>query len=41
MRKAAAAANDPDRVHLWAGTGFGHATTGSAADVVTNLVRDL
>ena len=41
MRKAAAAANDPERVHLWAGTGFRHATTGSATDVVTNLVRGL
>jgi nitronate monooxygenase len=39
MRKAAAAANDPDRVHLWAGTGFRQASTGSATDVVTNLVR--
>jgi hypothetical protein len=26
MRKAAAAAGDPERVHLWAGTGFRHAT---------------
>jgi nitronate monooxygenase len=39
LRKAAAAGNDPDRVHLWAGTGFRHASTGSATDVVTNLVR--
>ncbi|HZZ95886.1 MAG TPA: nitronate monooxygenase [Jatrophihabitantaceae bacterium] len=39
LRKAAAAANDPERVHLWAGTGFRHTSTGSAADVVTNLAR--
>ncbi|MEY9968892.1 CO/xanthine dehydrogenase Mo-binding subunit [Streptacidiphilus sp. MAP12-16] len=26
MRRAAAAANDPERINLWAGTGFPHAT---------------
>ena len=37
MRQAAVRAGDPDRVHLWAGTGHRHAPTGSAADVVRLL----
>jgi len=37
LRRAAAAAGDPDRVHLWAGTGFRSAATGSAAAVLTGL----
>ncbi|RKN51912.1 nitronate monooxygenase [Micromonospora costi] len=41
MRVAAAAAGHPDRVHLWAGTGYRHATTGPAADVVGRLTATL
>jgi nitronate monooxygenase len=37
MRAAAAAAGDADRLNLWAGTGFRHARTGPAADVVAAL----
>jgi nitronate monooxygenase len=39
LRKAAAAAGDPDRVHLWAGTGFQAAQTGPAARILRDLVR--
>jgi nitronate monooxygenase len=41
MRKAAAAAGDPERVHLWAGTGFRHAHAGPAAEVIARLVSGL
>jgi NAD(P)H-dependent flavin oxidoreductase YrpB (nitropropane dioxygenase family) len=41
MRKAAAAANDPERLHLWAGSGFRQARTGPAADVVTELAAGM
>jgi NAD(P)H-dependent flavin oxidoreductase YrpB (nitropropane dioxygenase family) len=41
MRQAAAKAGDPDRLHLWAGTGFRAAREGSAADVVRELTRGL
>lgn len=41
MRAAAAAAGHPDRVHLWAGTGYRHARTGSAAAVVEGLTAAL
>ena len=37
IRKAAAAAGDPEAVHLWAGTGYRQATTNSAADVLRTL----
>lgn len=37
IRKAAAAAGDPERVHLWAGTGYRHAATGPAAAILTAL----
>jgi NAD(P)H-dependent flavin oxidoreductase YrpB (nitropropane dioxygenase family) len=37
MRQAAAKSGDPDRLHLWAGTGYRSAPTGSAADVVRML----
>lgn len=40
LRSAAAAAGDPDAVHLWAGEGWRHATTESAADLVARLARD-
>lgn len=39
LRRAAAAAGDAERVNLWAGTGFRHARTGPAADVLTGLAR--
>lgn len=37
IRKAAAAAGDPERVHLWAGTGYRHAASGPAAAILTDL----
>jgi nitronate monooxygenase len=41
IRKASAAAGDPGAVHLWAGTGYQHATTGPAADVLRALASAL
>jgi nitronate monooxygenase len=41
LRAAAAAAGHPDQVHLWAGTGYGRARTGPAADVITELAAEL
>jgi NAD(P)H-dependent flavin oxidoreductase YrpB (nitropropane dioxygenase family) len=41
LRKAAAAAGDPERLHLWAGTGFRHATAEPAADILTRLAGHL
>ncbi len=41
LRKAAAAAGDTDRVHLWAGTGHRHAATGPAAAVIEALTAGL
>ena len=41
LRRAAAAAGDPDRVHLWAGTGFAAARTGPAAAVLSSLAAGL
>ncbi|MFI5613724.1 nitronate monooxygenase [Amycolatopsis sp. NPDC051903] len=37
IRKAAVRAGDPERVHLWAGTGYRHATAEPAADILTRL----
>ena len=37
IRKAAAAAGDPEAVHLWAGTGYRQAAAGEAADVLRTL----
>jgi NAD(P)H-dependent flavin oxidoreductase YrpB (nitropropane dioxygenase family) len=37
IRKAAAAAGDPEAVHLWAGTGYQQAAGGQAADVLRAL----
>jgi len=37
LRQAAAQAGDPDRLHLWAGTGWRSAPTGPAADVIRFL----
>ncbi|MDN6555157.1 MAG: nitronate monooxygenase [Acidipropionibacterium acidipropionici] len=39
LRQAAAAAGDPDRLHLWAGTGWQAATTGPATDVIRQLAE--
>lgn len=40
IRKAAAAAGDPERVHLWAGTGYRHAAAAPAARILTALAAD-
>jgi nitronate monooxygenase len=41
LRQAAAAAGDPQRLHLWAGTGYRAATTGPASSVIDGLARGL
>jgi NAD(P)H-dependent flavin oxidoreductase YrpB (nitropropane dioxygenase family) len=41
LRKAAAAAGDQDHLHLWAGTGFRHATEEPAATILTRLAEKL
>jgi len=41
LRKAAAAAGKPDYVHLWAGTGYRHATAEPAADILQRLAGHL
>jgi nitronate monooxygenase len=41
LRKAAAAAGKPDYVHLWAGTGYRHATAEPASDILCRLASDL
>ncbi|TCI98845.1 nitronate monooxygenase [Aeromicrobium sp. IC_218] len=41
LRATAARQGDAEHVHLWAGTGYRHAPTGPAADVVRALSRDL
>lgn len=41
LRATAARLGDAEHVHLWAGTGYRHAPTGPAADVVRALARDL
>lgn len=41
MRKAAAAAGDPERVHLWAGTGYRHATADPIATIIERLTDQL
>jgi NAD(P)H-dependent flavin oxidoreductase YrpB (nitropropane dioxygenase family) len=37
IRRAAAASGDPERLHLWAGTGFRHATDEPVATILTRL----
>jgi nitronate monooxygenase len=37
MRAAAAAVGDPDRMSLWAGTGWRRATSGPAGDILRRL----
>jgi NAD(P)H-dependent flavin oxidoreductase YrpB (nitropropane dioxygenase family) len=41
IRAAAAAAGDPDRVNLWAGTGYQHAAAQPAAQILTALASGL
>jgi NAD(P)H-dependent flavin oxidoreductase YrpB (nitropropane dioxygenase family) len=41
LRRAAAAAGDPERVHLWAGTGYRRAADGPAAAILTGLAARL
>jgi nitronate monooxygenase len=41
LRQAAAAAGDPHRVHLWAGTGYRNATAGPAGAVIERLAAAL
>lgn len=41
IRKAAAAAGDPEALHLWAGTGYQHATTEPTATVLRHLAGAL
>ncbi|GHJ43766.1 oxidoreductase [Catellatospora sp. TT07R-123] len=41
IRRAAAAAGDPERLHLWAGTGFAHATGEPAAAILARLSAQL
>jgi nitronate monooxygenase len=37
IRRAAVAANDPERIHLWAGTGYRHATAEPAGLILRRL----
>jgi nitronate monooxygenase len=37
IRQAAAASGDPERLHLWAGTGWRHAEVRTAAGILTSL----
>jgi NAD(P)H-dependent flavin oxidoreductase YrpB (nitropropane dioxygenase family) len=41
LRKAAAAAGDPERLHLWAGTGYRQATAEPAAAILARLAQQL
>lgn len=41
LRLAAAEAGDAQNLHLWAGTGYRNARTGTAASVIAELVTDL
>ena len=41
LRKAAAAAGQPDFVHLWAGTGYRHAAEESTTPILTRLAADV
>lgn len=41
LRQAAAAAGDPHRLHLWAGTGYRNARTGPARTVLERLADNL
>lgn len=41
LRRAAAEAGDTERMHLWAGTGYGSAPTGSAVEALRWLSREV
>jgi len=41
LRQAAAKAGDPERLHLWAGTGYRAARTGPAGEVIRGLAEGL
>lgn len=41
MRKAAAAAGDPERINVWAGTGYRHATAEPAGEILTRLASSI
>jgi NAD(P)H-dependent flavin oxidoreductase YrpB (nitropropane dioxygenase family) len=41
LRRAAAAAGNPEHVHLWAGTGYRKARTGPVATVLTDLAAGI
>ncbi|OBA62647.1 2-nitropropane dioxygenase [Mycobacterium sp. 1100029.7] len=41
LRKAAAAAGKPDYVHLWAGTGYRHASAEPAVDILQRLASSV
>lgn len=41
MRKAATAAGDPERIHLWAGTGYRHATAEPAEHILRRLASGI
>ena len=41
LRRAAAAANDPEHLHLWAGTGYRNVRERPVADTLTALANDL
>jgi NAD(P)H-dependent flavin oxidoreductase YrpB (nitropropane dioxygenase family) len=41
LRRAAAAANDAERINLWAGTGYRHARAGSVAAILAGLAAGL
>ncbi len=41
LRRAAAAAEDAERINLWAGTGFRHARAEPASVILTGLAREL
>ncbi|MEO6472554.1 MAG: nitronate monooxygenase, partial [Aeromicrobium sp.] len=38
IRAAAAAEGDPHGLNLWAGTGFGYAREGTAAEIIASLI---
>jgi NAD(P)H-dependent flavin oxidoreductase YrpB (nitropropane dioxygenase family) len=41
LRRAASAAGDPERLHLWAGTGYQYATEEPAGTILTRLASGL
>jgi NAD(P)H-dependent flavin oxidoreductase YrpB (nitropropane dioxygenase family) len=41
MRRAAATADDPERINLWAGTGYRHAAAEPAGQILQGLASEL